>query len=764
MCSVPLSRAFQPISTRIKKVNLSKDKRVKKIEQDGSLRYSGAIWSDNTNAFNEVTPWGVISMGGPYAIGIASYNNKLDEVPVFVLDAGVHSHIDLNLVGQEAVSGNGVAGCYAHATFVAGVIGAMDGTSRPNVALASAGASAFASSTHSLGYSASYAINGERRGHPWGAGGGWNDETVSVLPDWLQVNFSGQKTIDKVVVYSVQNNFSSPVEPTASMTFTNFGITAFYVEYWTGGAWAQIPGAAVSGNNLVMRTLNFPPISTDQIRVVVTGTADGFSRITEIEAFSVPTSAGVVGVRPGTPIHSIAFQDNPSSGCVPAATATDVVAGMERAKFRITERCQFQSDCRPGIANLSANSATLTTSGSAFSSALPNFTQQNSSTNYLGALLIHSAGNSQQPAQSVVVSPSSAADGYLRIGAIDQNGQQVRVINGYKGFANGVSFLGSIVNVLDDGTSSDRGSNYGSDIDLWAPRRAVRSTTTSNARGYGGGTSFSAPHIAGLAAKVRESVSNWTTASQLEQLVRAKSFSNQARDDAGLALTTAHAVPSTWRARPTVEILGPPVSRTPVDEHPSKPTLVFTQTATQNIPLKIQALGASNCSHAGTWNGYPWFSTAISSTTQNWNIHLDEPGAFVWTFTCSDPLDSSITNTASANITVVAAPPVLQINWFVNGIDKTDTNTPTQITRSAGATLGVFSLRFDAVNATACEIRAWRAGYAGWPTVNDPDSSTFEAVWYPPSASPGVAVANTGYNWGSVGLKKWPRKFRQQVR
>ena len=48
---------------------------------------------------------------------------------------------------------------------------------RTNVALAVNGGVATASSTLNPNYPASAAINGDRRGIGWGAGGGWNDGT-----------------------------------------------------------------------------------------------------------------------------------------------------------------------------------------------------------------------------------------------------------------------------------------------------------------------------------------------------------------------------------------------------------------------------------------------------------------------------------------------------------------------------------------------------------------------------------------------------------
>jgi hypothetical protein len=43
-----------------------------------------------------------------------------------------------------------------------------------------------------------------------------------------------------VVVYTVQDNYQSPVEPTDSMTFATYGNTAFTVEGWNGTGWTNL--------------------------------------------------------------------------------------------------------------------------------------------------------------------------------------------------------------------------------------------------------------------------------------------------------------------------------------------------------------------------------------------------------------------------------------------------------------------------------------------------------------------------------------------
>lgn len=152
-----------------------------------------------------------------------------------------------------------------------------------NVALASNGAVASASSTFSAAFPVAAVNNNERAGVNWGNGGGWNDATGNAFPDTVQINFSGSKTINRVVVYTLQDNYASPVEPTDSMTFTLYGITAFTVQGKQGGQWVTL--ATVSGNNLVKRTVNFSPFTTTQIRIRITSALASFSRITEIEAW-----------------------------------------------------------------------------------------------------------------------------------------------------------------------------------------------------------------------------------------------------------------------------------------------------------------------------------------------------------------------------------------------------------------------------------------------------------------------------------------------
>jgi F5/8 type C domain. len=152
-----------------------------------------------------------------------------------------------------------------------------------NVALASNGAVASASSTISAAFPVSAVNNNERAGLNWGNGGGWNDGTANAFPDWVQINFSSSKTINRVVVYTLQDNYANPSEPTDAMTFSLYGVTAFTVQGRQGTRWITL--ATVGGNNLVKRTVTFAPFTTSQIRLRITAALASFSRLTEIEAW-----------------------------------------------------------------------------------------------------------------------------------------------------------------------------------------------------------------------------------------------------------------------------------------------------------------------------------------------------------------------------------------------------------------------------------------------------------------------------------------------
>ncbi|MDQ2917956.1 MAG: Ig-like domain repeat protein [Pseudomonadota bacterium] len=185
-----------------------------------------------------------------------------------------------------AYSGDAANAASTSATLTQVVNAPVNGT---NVALASNGGTASASSMWGPSFPPSAVIDNQRSGAGWGNYAGWADGTSGAFPDWMQINFNGPKTIDHVVVYSVQDNYLDPVEPTDSMIATRFALSSYDVQGWNGTSWVTL--ASVSANNLVKRTVSFSPYTTDRIRIYITGTQDGlWSRITEVEAWSSSTT------------------------------------------------------------------------------------------------------------------------------------------------------------------------------------------------------------------------------------------------------------------------------------------------------------------------------------------------------------------------------------------------------------------------------------------------------------------------------------------
>jgi hypothetical protein len=151
-----------------------------------------------------------------------------------------------------------------------------------NVALASAGAVASASSTMS-GYDASHAINGRRTGTRTSSDLWWLDNNNGVFPDWLEVRFAGKKTLSSVVVYSLSDTYLTGTEPTGTTPALNYGLRDFTVQGWNGSAWITL--GTVTGNTLAKRTVTFASFSTDRIRLSVTNASSGWSRVVELEAW-----------------------------------------------------------------------------------------------------------------------------------------------------------------------------------------------------------------------------------------------------------------------------------------------------------------------------------------------------------------------------------------------------------------------------------------------------------------------------------------------
>ena len=154
-----------------------------------------------------------------------------------------------------------------------------------NVASEDEGAKVKASSTGDWNFEPENVIDDFRFADGWyGSSDGWNDGTPNVFPDWIEVDFARVHRINSINVFTLPDDFKNGGDRELHEKFSQYGITDFDVQYWTGRAWRTVPGGAIRGNRNIWRMIKFPALATDKIRVVVLNSVDGQTRITQIEA------------------------------------------------------------------------------------------------------------------------------------------------------------------------------------------------------------------------------------------------------------------------------------------------------------------------------------------------------------------------------------------------------------------------------------------------------------------------------------------------
>ncbi|MCU0875057.1 MAG: hypothetical protein MUE50_22220 [Pirellulaceae bacterium] len=63
-------------------------------------------------------------------------------------------------------------------------------------------------------------------------------------------------------------------------------LTDFTLQWHDGSGWKDIPGCAVTGNQLLAWAVRFTAVTTTRVRLVITATPDGISRIWEVELYA----------------------------------------------------------------------------------------------------------------------------------------------------------------------------------------------------------------------------------------------------------------------------------------------------------------------------------------------------------------------------------------------------------------------------------------------------------------------------------------------
>lgn len=168
-------------------------------------------------------------------------------------------------------------------------VGVLFGVNEANVALGQAGSTATADST-AAGSDPANVINGRTDASQWGtAGVGWTDGTQGAFPDTLTVNFGTTRTIDHVVIQTLDSQ---------TYPASQYGIRDFTVDYFNGSSWVNI--ANVTGNQQGVVTVNLgAAVQAQQLRLTVTasntsGSAamDGYSRVMQVQAFQKGLGVG----------------------------------------------------------------------------------------------------------------------------------------------------------------------------------------------------------------------------------------------------------------------------------------------------------------------------------------------------------------------------------------------------------------------------------------------------------------------------------------
>lgn len=156
-----------------------------------------------------------------------------------------------------------------------------------NLALASNGGVMSASSTLSLSYAASKANDGNITGATApNVVDYWNSSVQGNYPEYLTCTLGANSRIYRVVVYSVQDNYLTPSQPTPTMISTRFGLKDLQIETWDGASW--VLSDTVTGNDLIIKTVRLSaPVETTKIRIKINATIDPFDfcRCVEFQAF-----------------------------------------------------------------------------------------------------------------------------------------------------------------------------------------------------------------------------------------------------------------------------------------------------------------------------------------------------------------------------------------------------------------------------------------------------------------------------------------------
>jgi hypothetical protein len=126
--------------------------------------------------------------------------------------------------------------------------------------------------------------NGELSGFPSGSSQTWQDGTPSEFPDWLQITLGQIRPVNRVKIYSRQNDLTSSTPPTDATLATIRAVKDFSIQVYIGGNWVTV--ANIYDNSMAIREVTFGTVYTDAVRMVCYASRDGLrTRVVEFEVY-----------------------------------------------------------------------------------------------------------------------------------------------------------------------------------------------------------------------------------------------------------------------------------------------------------------------------------------------------------------------------------------------------------------------------------------------------------------------------------------------
>ncbi|NHZ92111.1 S8 family serine peptidase [Massilia sp. CCM 8733] len=395
-------------------------------------------------------------------------------------------------------------------------------------------------------------------------------------------------------------------------------------------------------------------------------------------------NAGVTGVNAGAKLVSLAYGD--PTCAVGSNSFANVIAALDEAKRRIL------AEGRMGVVNLSSNFQMVNLTPdrmplvAAFQKSVRALITPDNASGYRGAVFVQSAGNRYSDACFYSFNDKLPSDGALVVGAIDSNGQPAQPLNGSGAFA-----------PLDPKGVTEMGSNFGACVDAWAPGKNVRSTwMNSYASTYvvSSGTSWAAPHVSALAARLIETTPTLRTPGEVENAIRARLVSGGALTQ-GIPLRVASIAGAAHKAKPTVEFKlgGQRSSATPPALGVAPNPVLTTATA---FDLSYDAVGAQSCDMRAYVDGNLVEQKLAGPTSFNWGSAPRNPGLHRWDVDCRSANGESNSASASARVARGLEP---VIAFSINGV-------PNDGSATLPANTAV-TVAYQATNATSCAVTAY---------------------------------------------------------